>query len=123
MTAVRRDFLWNFRDISDADPTRLRAGLLYRSSSLTYFQGDGRLHRWITARSLRLIIDLRSPDERGAPGPHTAIMLCPPPAGGPVPRLVAVFDGETVGLAVHVGQAARASLLDDDACTLPCCDG
>ena len=58
----RRDYYWNFRDISKNNP-RIQKGMLFRSATLAAFQANGSLDQILNENRIRSIIDLRAVKE------------------------------------------------------------
>ena len=69
----RRDYLWNFRDLSEINPL-IRPGRLFRSSSLAQYQEDDFLLQFLAGKSITTIIDLRENDEVATDPYHTERM-------------------------------------------------
>lgn len=57
-----RDFIWNFRDLAEINP-RLKAGLIFRSSSLTRYQSEAFFPDYLSSKKIAQIIDLRDEAE------------------------------------------------------------
>jgi predicted nucleotidyltransferase len=57
-----RDFFWNFRDPSENNP-KLKAGKIYRTATLTFFQNEPRFQNLLDSRQIKTIIDLRADRE------------------------------------------------------------
>lgn len=61
-TVFKRDFLWNFRDISQFNP-RIKPGLIYRSATLTLIQNERFFENLLSEKNIKTVIDLRSESE------------------------------------------------------------
>jgi predicted nucleotidyltransferase len=61
-TIYRRDFLWNFRDISKYNP-RIRSGLVFRTATMTLFQNENFFEDFISEKNIKTVIDLRAERE------------------------------------------------------------
>jgi len=57
-----RDFIWNFRDISNFN-TKIKVGIIYRSSSLTRYQDEPFFVDFIRKYNINKVVDLRDDDE------------------------------------------------------------
>ena len=57
-----RDFMWNFRDISLHNP-KIKSGIIYRSSTMTFLQNEGRFDSLLKSKNIKTIIDLRADRE------------------------------------------------------------
>lgn len=58
----KRDFFWNFRDISKFNP-KIKQGIIYRSSALCLYKEDLRLNAILEKYNITSIIDLRADRE------------------------------------------------------------
>lgn len=61
-TIYKRDFLWNFRDISIYNPN-IKRGLIYRTSTLTLIQNENFFESFIKEKKIETVIDLRAKRE------------------------------------------------------------
>lgn len=69
----RRDFLWNFRDVSQLNP-KVKPSVFYRSSSLTRYQNELFFGKFLEEKGINVIVDLRDDDEvKRSPYTHDAI--------------------------------------------------
>lgn len=57
-----RDFLWNFRDISTHNP-KIKSGRIFRTATLTFFQGESRFDDLLSENKIKTVIDLRADKE------------------------------------------------------------
>ena len=57
---VRRDWIWNLRDVSDIDPSRINSRILLRSPSLHVYTRDHLLDESFTRFKIRSVIDIRT---------------------------------------------------------------
>jgi protein tyrosine/serine phosphatase len=57
-----RDFLWNFRDVSQFNH-RIKPGLIYRTATLSLIQGESFFANLLAEKNIKTVIDLRSEDE------------------------------------------------------------
>jgi predicted nucleotidyltransferase len=57
-----RDFFWNFRDISTHNP-KLKSGRIFRTATMTIFQGDHRFDHLLNEKRIKTVIDLRADQE------------------------------------------------------------
>ena len=57
---VRRDWIWNLRDVSDIDPNRINSRILLRSSSLHAYTRDHLLDESFARSKIRSVIDIRT---------------------------------------------------------------
>jgi protein tyrosine/serine phosphatase/predicted nucleotidyltransferase len=57
-----RDFLWNFRDISQHNP-KIRSGVIYRTATMTLFQKEDFFGEFIQAKKIKTVVDLRAEKE------------------------------------------------------------
>jgi predicted nucleotidyltransferase len=60
---IQRDLFFNVRDFADSYDGKVKSGRLYRASSLTRWQDEPLLSRWLADTGIRTIIDLRHPAE------------------------------------------------------------
>ena len=58
----KRDFFWNFRDISKFNP-KLRKSIIFRSSALSLVKEEGKLVEMLKKHNINAIIDLRAENE------------------------------------------------------------
>lgn len=58
----RRDFLWNFRDVSQLNP-QVKSGFFFRSSSLTRYQNEPFFLKFLEEKGINVVVDLRDDDE------------------------------------------------------------
>ncbi len=58
----KRDFFWNFRDISKFNP-KIRSGFIYRSSAFCLVQKEHMLIKMLDEHNIKTIIDLRAKRE------------------------------------------------------------
>jgi len=58
----QRDYLWNFRDVSN-NCNLIKPGVLLRSSSLTRYQNEDFFRNWIAEQKVKKVIDLRHEEE------------------------------------------------------------
>ncbi|OOG78670.1 tyrosine-protein phosphatase [Algoriphagus sp. A40] len=66
-TVFKRDFLWNFRDISQFNPA-IKPGFIFRSSTLTLIQNEGFFEEFIRQKNIKTVIDFRSERETSKRG-------------------------------------------------------
>ena len=57
---VRRDWIWNLRDVSDIDPNRINSRILLRSPSLHAYTRDHLLDESFARFKIRSVIDIRT---------------------------------------------------------------
>jgi predicted nucleotidyltransferase len=57
-----RDFFWNFRDISSHNP-KIKSGRIFRTATMTLFQGENRFDQLLDEKSIKTVIDLRADQE------------------------------------------------------------
>lgn len=60
---IQRDLFFNVRDFADSYDGKVKSGMLFRASSLTRWQDEPLLSRWLADTGIRTIIDLRHPAE------------------------------------------------------------
>lgn len=60
---ILRDLFFNVRDFADAYEGAVRRGRLFRTSTLTRWQDEPSLRKWLADRDVRTIIDFRNPVE------------------------------------------------------------
>lgn len=84
----QRDYFWNVRDWAEHLHGRARSGVVVRASTLTRWQGEPELQRWLGAQKVKQIIDLRS--DRPSDG---AAYLAETTAGIEYIRLPLMQDG------------------------------
>lgn len=93
---IHRDLFFNVRDFADAFDGLVRRGRLFRASTLTRWQDEPALRRWLADQNIRTIIDFRHPDEMVEPrarypadllGPirYVNLPLSGPPGQGAAP--------------------------------------
>ncbi len=58
----KRDFIWNFRDISQHNP-KIKSGIIFRTSTMTLFQNEDFFENFITDKKIKTVIDLRAERE------------------------------------------------------------
>ncbi len=58
----KRDFLWNFRDISTYNP-KIRSNLVFRTATLTLFQNESVFEQYVKECQINTVIDLRAEQE------------------------------------------------------------
>jgi len=58
----KRDYLWNFRDLSKNN-SQIKENLIYRTSSLTSYQYEEYLLPYLAEKNIKIIIDLRADHE------------------------------------------------------------
>ncbi|NRT16968.1 putative nucleotidyltransferase [Flavobacterium sp. 28A] len=58
----KRDFLWNFRDISKFN-SKIKSGLIYRTATMTLFQEESFFNDFIREKNIKSVIDLRADRE------------------------------------------------------------
>ncbi len=54
-----RDFIWNFRDISQHNP-KIKSGIIFRTSTMTLFQNEVFFDDFISDKKINTVIDLRA---------------------------------------------------------------
>lgn len=57
-----RDFLWNFRDISNHN-SKIKQGIIYRTATMTLFQNESFFENFIYEKKIKTVIDLRADRE------------------------------------------------------------
>ncbi len=57
-----RDFFWNFRDINTHNP-KLKSGRIFRTATMTFFQGEHRFGHLLDEKRIKTVIDLRADQE------------------------------------------------------------
>ncbi len=60
---IDRDLFFNVRDFADAYSGAVRPGRLFRTSTLTRWQAEPLLKRWLAQRNVQTIVDFRHPAE------------------------------------------------------------
>ena len=65
-TIYQRDYLWNFRDVSENNP-KLKQGVIYRTATLTLYQEENIFYKLLKNKNIKTIIDLRADRERNEP--------------------------------------------------------
>lgn len=58
----KRDFLWNFRDISLLNH-RIKPGMIYRTATLTLIQNEDFFEGFLLEKKIKTVVDLRSESE------------------------------------------------------------
>jgi len=58
----KRDFFWNFRDISKFN-SKIKKGVIYRSSALCLYKNEDSLDSHLTSKNITTIVDLRADRE------------------------------------------------------------
>lgn len=71
---IERDYFWNVRDWSKYLDVYIRPGVIIRASTLTRWQSELELKRWLEAEKVRQIIDLRT-DRPEDEAPYEANIL------------------------------------------------
>lgn len=60
---LKRDWIWNIRDISDSAPDKVKSGVLIRSSALSFYVNEVYFEELYKSYNINSIIDLRFDEE------------------------------------------------------------
>lgn len=58
----KRDYLWNFRDVSLNNP-RIKSGIVFRTSTLSLYQNESFLEKLLFDKQIKTVVDLRAERE------------------------------------------------------------